>query len=85
MLPLKKIVWPTDFSVPAYEGLKIATELAVQFSAEMLLVHVVAPLPTMQGGVAPTGWPAWLNSIQRVLVVPWSIAATYLVIVCNLL
>ena len=66
MLPLKKIVWPTDFSVPAYEGLKIATELAVQFSAEMLLVHVVAPLPTMQGGVAPTGFhiPSVLKEIQ---------------------
>lgn len=53
MLPLKKIVWPTDFSDPAYEGLKIATELAAQFSAEMLLVHVLTPLPTMHAGVAP--------------------------------
>jgi hypothetical protein len=51
MLPLKKIVWPTDFSNPAYEGLKIAVELALQFSAEMLLVHVVAPLPTIEGGL----------------------------------
>jgi len=66
MLPLKKIVWPTDFSVPAYEGLKIATELAVQFSAEMLLVHVVAPLPTMQDGLAPTGFhiPTVLKEIE---------------------
>jgi hypothetical protein len=25
-----------------------------------------------------TGWPFWLKSMQRVLVVPWSIAATNL-------
>jgi len=55
MLPLKKIVCPTDFSEPADEGLKIARELATQFSAEMLLVHVVAPMPAMHGGSAPTG------------------------------
>jgi universal stress protein A len=66
MLPLKKIVWPTDFSDPANEGLKIATELAAQFSAELLLVHVVAPLPTMQCGAAPTGFhiPSVLKEIQ---------------------
>lgn len=56
MLPLKKILWPTDFSEPADEGLKIAIELATQFSAELFLVHVVAPMPTMQGAAAPTGF-----------------------------
>jgi hypothetical protein len=56
MLPLKKIVCPTDFSEPAHEGLKIARELATQFSSEILLVHVVTPLPAMHGGVAPTGF-----------------------------
>lgn len=56
MLPLKKIMWPTDFSEPADEGLKIAIELATQFSAEILLVHVVAPMPTMHGAAAPTGF-----------------------------
>ena len=66
MLPLKKIVCPTDFSEPADEGLKIARELATQFSAEMLLVHVVAPLPAMHGGVAPTGFhiPAVLEELE---------------------
>ena len=56
MLPLKKIIWPTDFSDPAYESLKDAVELAEQFSAEMLLVHVVGPLPTIDGALAPTGF-----------------------------
>jgi len=67
MLPLKKIVCPTDFSEPAAEGLKIATELATQFSAEMLLVHVVTPLPVMHGGVAPTGFhiPAVLEELEE--------------------
>ena len=66
MLPLKKIIWPTDFSEPAYEGLKAAVELCTQFSAEMLLVHVVAPLPAMHGGMEPTGFhlPTVLGEIQ---------------------
>lgn len=66
MLPLKKILWPTDFSEPAYEGLKIAKELATQFSAEIMLVHVVAPMPTIHGGVAPTGFhiPAVLEEFE---------------------
>jgi nucleotide-binding universal stress UspA family protein len=50
------IVCPTDFSEPAHEGLKIARELTTQFSSEILLVHVVTPLPAMHGGAAPTGF-----------------------------
>jgi len=66
-LPLKKILCPTDFSEPAYEGFKIARELATQFSAEMLLVHVVSPLPMMYGGAAPTGFhiPTVLEELQE--------------------
>jgi len=66
MLPLRKIVCPTDFSEPAAEGLKVARELATQFSAEMLLVHVVTPLPAMHGGAAPTGFhiPAVLEELE---------------------
>lgn len=55
MLPLKKIVWPTDFSEPANEGLKVATELSAEFSAEMLLVHVISPLPTWIDPIYGTG------------------------------
>jgi nucleotide-binding universal stress UspA family protein len=67
MLPLKKIVCPTDFSEPAYKGLKIAAELAAEFSAELLLVHVVSPLPTMPGGIGPAGFqfPSVLDEIQE--------------------
>jgi nucleotide-binding universal stress UspA family protein len=45
MLPLKKIICPTDFSDPSYEGVKAANELAVHFSAELILVNVVSPVP----------------------------------------
>jgi nucleotide-binding universal stress UspA family protein len=46
MLRLKKILCPTDFSEPSYEGLKAANELGVLFSAELWLVHVIGPMPT---------------------------------------
>ena len=44
MLPIKKIVCPTDFSDPAHEGLKAATELAEHFQAELMVVNVVSPI-----------------------------------------
>ena len=43
MLPFKEILYPTDFSEPSYEALKAANELALHFSAELCLVHVVSP------------------------------------------
>jgi universal stress protein A len=45
MLPLKRILCPTDFSEPAQEAFKTAVELAQHFSAHLLLVHVVPPVP----------------------------------------
>ena len=44
MLPVKKILCPTDFSEPSYEAIKTANELALHFSAEVVLVHVVNPI-----------------------------------------
>ncbi len=41
MLPIKKILCPVDFSEPSYEALKVAEELAGQFSSELSVVHVV--------------------------------------------
>jgi nucleotide-binding universal stress UspA family protein len=52
MLPIKTILWPTDFSEPSYEALEIAKELAMHFSSELLVVHVVAPVPIVPA--APT-------------------------------
>lgn len=42
MLPIKKILCPTDFSEPSYEALKVADELGRHFSAGIWLVHVVS-------------------------------------------
>lgn len=52
MLPFKKVLSPTDFSEASYAGLAVANELAVHFSAELLVVHVVAavPIPIMDSG-----------------------------------
>jgi len=44
MLPLKRILCPTDFSDPSNEALKITSELARHFSAEVILLHVVQPM-----------------------------------------
>ena len=41
MLPLRKILCPTDFSEPSYEALKAANEFALHFSATLVLVYVV--------------------------------------------
>jgi nucleotide-binding universal stress UspA family protein len=47
MLPLKKILCPTDFSEPSYEALKVAEELALHFSAEILLLYVIPSIPLL--------------------------------------
>jgi nucleotide-binding universal stress UspA family protein len=53
MLPIKKILFPTDFSEPSYEALKAATEVASHFSAEMVVVHVIHPFPAIPAGPVP--------------------------------
>jgi len=45
MLPFKKILCPTDFSEPAFVALKRAEELARHFGAELIVAHVIPPLP----------------------------------------
>ena len=45
MLPLKKILCPTDWSEPSYVALDGAIELAKHFDAELCLLHVVPFLP----------------------------------------
>lgn len=41
MLPLRKILCPTDFSEPSYKALEAANDLALHFSAALILVYVV--------------------------------------------
>jgi nucleotide-binding universal stress UspA family protein len=52
MLPIKKILCPTDFSEPSDMGMKAAVEFAKQFSAELLVVHVISPLPMVSSSAA---------------------------------
>ena len=64
MLTVKKILCPTDFSESSYEALNIANEMATQFSAELILVHVLSslqvyPSATTIQPVTPTGGGAF--------------------------
>jgi nucleotide-binding universal stress UspA family protein len=53
-MPLfEKILWPTDFSDPSYEALALSCELAEIHSAELLMVHVVSPIPVVNGEELP--------------------------------
>ncbi len=46
MLPFKRILCPTDFSEPAFTALKRAEELARHFAAELIVAHVIPPVPS---------------------------------------
>ena len=48
LLPFKKILYPTDFSDPSCHGLRSAAELAEHFGAELIVLHVVSPVPVAQ-------------------------------------
>ncbi|MDD4903320.1 MAG: universal stress protein, partial [Candidatus Bipolaricaulis sp.] len=45
MLPPRRILCPTDFGETAQAALRSAIELAGIFCAELVLMHVVDPLP----------------------------------------
>jgi nucleotide-binding universal stress UspA family protein len=47
MLPIKLILSPTDFSGPACTCVRVASELAEHFGAELLLVNVVPAVPPL--------------------------------------
>jgi nucleotide-binding universal stress UspA family protein len=47
MLPVKKLLAPTDFSDTSVETVMNASELAMHFGAELLVVHVIPPIPTL--------------------------------------
>jgi nucleotide-binding universal stress UspA family protein len=50
MLPCKKILSGVDFSDASFEALKVANELALSSSAELLLVHIL-PNPCYPPGI----------------------------------
>lgn len=53
MLPIRKILCPTDFSEPSRKGVETANELAGHHSAELIIISVVTPIPTMSGPGVP--------------------------------
>jgi len=55
MLPLKKILYATDFSKLSYEALKVACEYAKQFSAELCIIHVVPIIPAITAYTPSSG------------------------------
>ena len=56
MIPFKKILCPIDFSEPSYEALKAANELALHFSAELCLIHVVSLVPILPASPDPAAF-----------------------------
>jgi nucleotide-binding universal stress UspA family protein len=48
-IKLKRILCPTDFSESADEALKTAADLAGDYSAELLVVHMVESRPSVSG------------------------------------
>ena len=47
MLPLRRIVCPTDFSPAARTAVAEATQLGLHFQAELVVVHVLPVLPAV--------------------------------------
>ena len=50
---VSKILCPIDFSEPSIRGLKTANSLALQYDCELILLHVVTPIPMVS--VPPPG------------------------------
>ncbi|MDD5205553.1 MAG: universal stress protein [Desulfobacterales bacterium] len=64
MLPWRKILCPTDFSDPSFDALRAARELALQSNAEIILLHVVSPVPIAPpGGVQALDTAAYLEQM----------------------
>lgn len=53
MLPLKRILCPTDFSAPSFKAVSAAGELASAFRCELILLNVIPPIPALTGPESP--------------------------------
>jgi nucleotide-binding universal stress UspA family protein len=47
MLPVNRLLAPTDFSDTSVETVIRASELAQHFQAELVVAHVIPPIPTL--------------------------------------
>ncbi|MDZ7859376.1 MAG: universal stress protein [Candidatus Krumholzibacteriota bacterium] len=54
MIKVNKILCPTDFSEASYKALELACSYADHFGADLILAHVVEPIPAaVAGGPEP--------------------------------
>lgn len=53
MVTVRKILFPTDFSVHSHAAWEYARELAEAFEAQLILLHVIPPLPLVTEGYVP--------------------------------
>lgn len=67
MLPFQRILAPTDFSEPSLSGLKVAGELARENNAELLLLHVVAPVRSIPSTGPPVHSGFEMSSVMEEL------------------
>jgi len=58
MKKFQKILWPTDFSNPSYKALEAALDLARTYRAELWLMHVIPPMPSLSGPELPGSFDA---------------------------
>ncbi len=66
MLPIKKILAPTDFSAASMTAVETACELARHFGAELELLYVVPPIPTLPADMNYTfDVPNYTESLQQ--------------------
>jgi nucleotide-binding universal stress UspA family protein len=56
MLPIRKILCPTDFSQPSQAAIEVARELAGYFEAELILLTVAPDVPTVAYTPVPAGF-----------------------------
>lgn len=60
VLPLGTILHPTDFSKPSEFAFRVASSLARDYNARLILLHVIPPPMMMYAGemVPAEGWPS---------------------------
>jgi nucleotide-binding universal stress UspA family protein len=58
MLPIRKILHPTDFSDPSRAAFELACALARDYGAQLVVVHVVQPPPMYAPDGIPVSVPA---------------------------
>jgi nucleotide-binding universal stress UspA family protein len=65
--PIKRILWPTDFSEEARRALPLVNAFARDFSAQVDVVHVLSPVPAMAAtdGSAALAMNEYIKSAEQ--------------------